>query len=333
MNILIATPLYPPEIGGPAQYAKNLEREFFKKGHAVKVIKYGLEKKLPAGVSHFVYFFRLLRHILTIDLIIALDTFSVGLPAVLAANIFHKRALVRIGGDFLWEAHTERTRQEIILSEFYQTKKCFNFKEKLIFRLTKYLTKRAGALVFNTDWQRKIWQSAYFLPAGKTRVIENFYGAQVQAAPAEEKNFIFAARPLFLKNGARLARAFAKAKEQNPEIRLDAERAPHERLMEKIKHGYAVILPSLSDVAPNLILDAIRFNKPFIMTRESGLYGKLEDIGLFVDPLVEEDIKNKILWLADDKNYQAQQSRVAGFNFTHSWSQIADEFLSAAEAS
>ncbi len=50
MKILICTGIYPPDIGGPAQYADNLKDEFLKQGNAVKILTYKLEKKLPIGI-------------------------------------------------------------------------------------------------------------------------------------------------------------------------------------------------------------------------------------------------------------------------------------------
>jgi glycosyltransferase involved in cell wall biosynthesis len=57
------------------------------------------------------------------------------------------------------------------------------------------------------------------------------------------------------------------------------------------------------------------------------LVEKLKDIGIFIDPLDRKDIKNKILFLAEDKNYNSCKEKIASFNFTHSWNEIAEEFL------
>ncbi|MBU2219306.1 hypothetical protein KKG15_02345, partial [Patescibacteria group bacterium] len=83
MRILIATGIYPPDIGGPATYAKNLADEFLRRGCGVKVITYSIEKKLPLGIRHFVYFLKTIFNFRKTSVIIALDTFSVGLPSVL----------------------------------------------------------------------------------------------------------------------------------------------------------------------------------------------------------------------------------------------------------
>jgi glycosyltransferase involved in cell wall biosynthesis len=88
-----------------------------------------------------------------------------------------------------------------------------------------------------------------------------------------------------------------------------------------------VIIASLGDVSPNTILETISFGKPFILTRETGLYEKLKDIGVWVNPGDADDIAAKIEWLADEKNYEAQCRKVAAFSFTHSYEKIGQEIL------
>ena len=73
------------------------------------------------------------------------------------------------------------------------------------------------------------------------------------------------------------------------------------------------------------------FLPPFICTREIGIYERIKDIGLFINPLNEDGIKEKILFLADDKNYEEQKKKVESFNFQHSYRDIAEEILRIAE--
>jgi len=90
---------------------------------------------------------------------------------------------------------------------------------------------------------------------------------------------------------------------------------------------YAVILASLGDISPNMILDAIRHNKPFIVKRENGITERIKDCAIFVDPENEADIAEKIVWLSNPTNYAAQKAKVEAFTFQHSWEEIADELL------
>src|SRR5690348_11398603 len=119
MRILIATGIYPPEIGGPAEYAKNLKDAWNSQGHQVTVKVFSRFKFLPTGLRHLAYFLYIVPAVIRADFILSLDTFSAGLPAVLAARLFGKQIIVRTGGDFLWEFYVERTGELVLLKDFY----------------------------------------------------------------------------------------------------------------------------------------------------------------------------------------------------------------------
>ncbi len=327
MRILIATGIYPPDIGGPAQYAFNVEKVWKNWGHRVTVKSFRFERALPTGLRHAMFFLKCIPSALRSDFIFALDTWSAALPAVFLGWLFRKKIIIRAGGDFLWESYVERTGELVPWSKFYRSHPRFSFKEKLIFFLTKTALRRASAVAFNSDWQRTGMIPVYGLNPDKTSVILNFFGDSLPSRLPSGKNFIWAARPIRLKNGSNLKKAFAQALAVDGALTLDERVTSHEELLNRLASCYAVILPSISEMSPNFILDALRFGKPFIMTRETGLYELLKDIGLFVDPLSVPDISEKILMLADAKTYALYQSKTQHFSFRHSWEEIAKEFL------
>ncbi|MFA6551969.1 MAG: hypothetical protein WCT19_00515 [Candidatus Paceibacterota bacterium] len=328
-NILITTGIYPPDIGGPAEYAKNLENVWIKSGHKVSVKTFRTERNLPTGFRHIWYFFKILPTVFSADFVLVLDTFSAAAPAILAAKIAGKKSVIRVGGDFLWEQYVQRTGEMIPLPEFYKGNfyAKFNFKERLIFKVTKWSLNNAAFLVWSTDWQKEIMVLPYGFDLKKCSIIENYYGPKFGNTNSSNKKFIWPVRSIKIKNSLNLLAAIDQAGKECKDIFLDNETVPFPKLIEKIKSGYAVILPSLSEVSPNLILQSIQCGKPFIVTKHTGLYEKLKKIGIFVDPLNREDIKQKIVWLCDDKNYDEQKKKIESFNFTHTWEDIASEFL------
>src|SRR3989338_5375220 len=100
MKILIAAGIYPPDIGGPAQYARGVEEALKKQGHRVKVLAFKVERKLPTGIRHLYYFFRALFSLGSVDFVFSPDTFSAALPALCAVKLLRKKIIVRTGGDF-----------------------------------------------------------------------------------------------------------------------------------------------------------------------------------------------------------------------------------------
>ncbi|MDP2676459.1 MAG: glycosyltransferase family 4 protein [bacterium] len=326
-RILIATGLFPPDIGGPAQYAKHLHDELRKQGHTVHAVSFRRERNLPPGIRHFFYCMRILPYVRTCDYIIAMDTFSVGFPAVLAAVIYGKRIAIRIGGDFLWESYVERAKKAVTLKEFNRSMPHLNIKERIIFRVSRFTLRHASVLAFNSEWQKNMFRDSYTLDPKKLFVIENFYGEKIEGREPVKKNFLWAGRMMYLKNTDMLKRAFADARKKRNDISLEMITGMrYEDLKEKIRECYAVILPSLSDVHPNFIIDALQMNKPFIMTRESGVRERLSDTGLFIHPNDERDLTEKILFLADDTNYKEYAKRAEAFRYTHSWENMAREF-------
>lgn len=331
IKILITTGIYPPKIGGPAQYAKNLKEAFEKTGHKVIVKTFGLEDYMPSGIRHLFFFFKIIPAIILADTVFILDTFSVGLPTVLVCKILAKKCIIRTGGDFLWEQYVERTQKKVLLKDFYQTEKNnFSKKEKIIFDLTNWVLKNVSHIIFSTDWQRKIFARGYDISLSKTSIVENYYGNKQSDSDFESKIFIFSSRNIFIKNSEILHKVFDKIQQKDKKISLFDKNMPHRDFMEKIEKSFAVINVSLSEISPNIILDAIRLNKPFICTKEVGTYERIKDAGAFVDPLNEEEIKKAMLSLLTDEGYKMAKEKVLNFNFVHTWSEIAEEFLKVA---
>lgn len=326
MKVVIAAPLYPPDIGGPSYYAKGLEDALRAMGHEVAVVTYGDLRKLPMGISHLAYFLRIRPHLKGAHAVIALDTASVALPAFFAAKLAGVRFIIRTGGDFVWEHYLERTKNLVPLTFFYDEIRDLSAKEHLVFALTRFIVRRS-TLVFSTEMQRGAWLHPYGLDGAQTRIIGNAVEPPLASEPASKKNFLWHARPIAMKNGAHVRAAFAAAKTKYPDIELEEGGIPKAELFERMKCCYAVILPSVTEISPNYILDALRFKKPFIMDKYSGFAEWLAPYGLLVDPLDEADIARAIQELASDAGYRAALEKAARFDFVRTYDDVARDFL------
>jgi glycosyltransferase involved in cell wall biosynthesis len=118
MKIVIATPLYPPEPGGPATYSKLLEEGLPQRGIEVTLVKFGDVRHLPKMFRHLVYMRHVYRAARAADLIYALDPVSVGFPALIAARLAMKPLVVKIVGDYAWEQGRQRFGVTETLDEF-----------------------------------------------------------------------------------------------------------------------------------------------------------------------------------------------------------------------
>lgn len=121
MKLLIATPLYPPESGGPATYTKLLEEGLPALGIQVEVVKFSDVRHLPKLIRHFAFYHNVLKGAHNSDAVLALDGVSVGLPAMKAAKKANKPFFVKIVGDYAWEQGTQRFGVTASLDEFVLT--------------------------------------------------------------------------------------------------------------------------------------------------------------------------------------------------------------------
>jgi glycosyltransferase involved in cell wall biosynthesis len=329
MKIIVSTGIYPPHVGGPAEYAFHITEELRSRGHTVTVLTYGVERKLPILVRHMYFFFRVMRYAFGADFILALDTLSVGIPSAWAARIVHIPLLTRIGGDFLWESYIERTGEKIQLSHFYDKLPALNFKERLIFRLTKSFMRHVDVCMFNTEWQMKIWEKPYMTERTKPILLDNYYPEREASVAPSRMNFMWTVRPIKFKNGDALERVWKRFSAEYPDAVLDTERVPHDELMKKIQSCYAIILPSISDICPNLIIDGLRFGKPFICTADSGIWKRVSGLGIPVDPLDDNSIYEALKQMADPDIYAQYCARIQASTNSHSWKDIVDEILGA----
>ena len=329
MKIVIATPLYPPEIGGPATYAKNLEEGLSEQGNDISLVKFSDVCRYPKLIRHAAYFWQVLRALRDAEVVIAFDTWSTGIPALLAAKVSGKKILVRIGGDFLWESYIERTHTLVRLSEFYTQKRIFSYKEHLIFRGAKWITRSADTLVFNTVWQRDLWQGVYTFDSRKTVIIENEYPEVYEQSLAQGRVFVAAGRPHFLKNLQLLETVFADLKSTFPDIELDTRvLSPLEHEM-RIRNAYAMVIPSVSEVSSNTAIDALRFGKPFIMSSDTGARERMGNVGIFIDTLNPGALRQALEKILDPKEYARALERIRTFTFLHSREEVIQEFSTA----
>jgi glycosyltransferase involved in cell wall biosynthesis len=123
MKLVIATPLYPPEIGGPATYAQLLFEGLPSKGITVELIKFSDVRHLPKIIRHYAYYRRVLAAARKADIVLALDPVSVGLPALRAAKKAGKPFVVKIVGDYAWEQGQQRFGIIQNLDDFVKTAK------------------------------------------------------------------------------------------------------------------------------------------------------------------------------------------------------------------
>jgi len=109
MRIVLATPLYPPEIAEPAPYVKELAKRLSER-HTVTIVAYtrlpervlgvpivAVDKRRPLLLRLIAYFFAILQTARKADIVYAMNGTSVELPVALMSYVVRRPLIVRIG--------------------------------------------------------------------------------------------------------------------------------------------------------------------------------------------------------------------------------------------
>lgn len=155
MRILIATGLYPPDIGGPATYTVFLEKHASALGLELVVVPFGTVRKYPPLVRHCVYLFMLMRKSRGCDYLYALDTISVGVPTRIASMLTRIPYLLRVPGDYAWEQGQQRFGITETLDEFL-THTPSSWQVRLMARLQAWVARGARHIIVPSDYMKGV---------------------------------------------------------------------------------------------------------------------------------------------------------------------------------
>ncbi len=138
-RILIVTGIYPPDIGGPASYARTLAQRL-SKDYEVKIITYSsvkkydqdknypflvkrVWKKIPWFLRHAIYAMKVFCACKNSDIIYSLSTLNGAIPSLAGARFFKKRFFIRIAGDYAWQVAVEKNKTGLLIDDFQKAKK------------------------------------------------------------------------------------------------------------------------------------------------------------------------------------------------------------------
>jgi len=173
-TILIATPLYPPDIGGPATYSRLLEEELPKQGWTVTVISFGQVRRYPKIIRHLVYGWQIFKLIPNYQIIYAQDPVSVGLPVCLACCLRRRKFRLKIVGDYAWEQGSQRFGVTALLDKFSLEFKKYSWPVKLLKLVQTGVAKRAQKIIVPSNYLKKI-VSNWGIKSEKIKVIYNAF--------------------------------------------------------------------------------------------------------------------------------------------------------------
>ena len=183
MNLVLATGIFPPDIGGPATYVAGLAPELCKRGFGVEVVTYGeassdevmfsvarvsRNQSLPQRYGS--YFVSVRKALARADLAYIQDPVSVGLPATLAALSRRKPTVLKVVGDLAWEIGRADGIVDDDVDDF-QTKRYGTLVESMR-KAQRFVARRAGAVITPSHYLKNL-VIGWGVPSERVHVIEN----------------------------------------------------------------------------------------------------------------------------------------------------------------
>ena len=322
MKIVLATGVYPPELGGPATYTKALARELQSKGVAVSVVTFGdgessdpwnvkRVSRIGGPLIRWLRYSRALKSEASdVDIVLAFSSISVGIPVALA-GLKKPKKILRLGGDFFWERYTDHGGT-LSLREWY-TRGPFHGVQKSVMA---WLLRKFDYIVFSTAYQASLYEELYTaLPTHS--IIENALPARQQFSQSMRRlrtsgmtgasfRLLYFGRLVGFKNlpsllealenvsevrlsivgeGPMLSKLKSLTKTLGLEDRVSFLPPVHGEDKEKVFAAHdLLVIPSYTELSPNSALEARAAGLPVLLSEETGLSTLLTG-GMVLRPL------------------------------------------------
>jgi len=366
MKIILATGIYPPEIGGPATYVRALAEELSRKGTDVIVITYGephtaedwkvikVSKSIPI-LRWISYALALRAHGKDADAVIAFSSISVGVPLWLS-HLTKPKKILRLGGDFFWERYTDQGGM-MSLRAWYASKPRLQSLMQNILSIFDHI-------VFSTRFQEEIYEKFYpSLPSHS--VIENALPSGLPKKHEKHEPFriLFMGRFVGFKNLEALVQSVVALHPTSPRLRGTSATPLHGQLIltfvgdgptksrlqsltkdlhiedfvqfihpvhgEEKQKMFAeqdlLIIPSITEISPNVALEARSEGLPVLLTLETGLSEWLTKGMLVQDLSTEDKIRKSIIYAMDHYNDIASSAFLSPV--ARGWDTVAEEWI------
>ncbi|MDD5438183.1 MAG: glycosyltransferase family 4 protein [Patescibacteria group bacterium] len=190
MKLLIATGIYPPEIGGPAGYVRGLATELVRRSHQVSVVTYGTEEteklhqadgrgfSLTVIPRTFGPLVRYCRYALAVrrlaraaDLVYLQGPVSEGFPGMVGALLAGKPTVLKIVGDYAWEQYQQTSvKNPELLDEFLGHR--HGGKIRIFEVLERWTAKRSKQIIVPSKYLASVVEKWGMAPE-KIKVIYN----------------------------------------------------------------------------------------------------------------------------------------------------------------
>lgn len=370
MKIVLATGIYPPDIGGPATYVRELARELTADKHEVIVLTYEtiFVDHAPPPAWQIVrvpraggmiaawkrYANQLKQHGTDADAVICFSSVSCGVPLWLSGLNKPKKAL-RLGGDFFWERYTA-AGGALGLQAWYAHGAPMSLSDRINVAVTRFanalfmqrILNKFDHVVYSTHYQQDI-HARHYRRLPNTCVIQNALpsGTPMLHTRRNPLKLLFLGRFVRFKNVMELLAALHALPDatltmtgEGPERRRLQQAAAEAGIASRVQFMRPVlaedkqklfadhdllVLPSITEISPNVALEARAAGLPVLLTDQTGLSGELTK-GMVKAPLrTAADIVLAVQALSG--KYDAVAREAATVPLQRTWAVVAKEWV------
>jgi glycosyltransferase involved in cell wall biosynthesis len=336
MRVLVATPLFPPEI------ASALLEELPKRQIAIDLVRFADVRYLPKLMRHYAFYRNVLKAGKEADTIYALDPVSVGLPALKAAQKLGKPFVVKIVGDYAWEQGRQRFGVRASLDAFI--KKPAFFPVNILRRIQTQVAYSADKVVVPSDYLKYI-VSCWGVPEAKIEVIYNAVPLQMPETLPEAVGGL--PRPLIIsvgrlvpwkgflglidavatlrQGGIKASLAIIGSGPLEGEIKNYARQElgtrgvlftgslPHGQVLSALKNADAFVLNSSYEGLSHVLIEALALGAPIIATRVGGNGEVIADgvNGILISTGDSDELARALKRILEDKALSSRLSSEA----------------------
>lgn len=347
MHVVIATGIYPPEIGGPATAMASLVAQLKTQGHEALVVTTGGVDEEVDGIRRISrsrsklvrtwLYARIIRKALRPDsVLVVTDVFSSGIPARLALVGKPNRFLVRLGGEWCWEDAVNKGM--VVSLREYWSDATYRAHDRFKRPLIAWILKRAQKIVPTSDLIKDVLPQ--IVPGLTTPVVvlqnqERSYATSViphGRVPHQPLRLLYVGRFVPVKNLSFFAQVLTDAHREGLKLHTTfVGDGPERGSVEALLHGSGqatfrgtldaqgvaeamdeadlLVLPSVSDVSPNVVYEALGRGLPCVITSEHGLPRSMGGV-VEASPRDEQAWIQAVRRLLDTAAYQALQGSI-----------------------
>jgi len=255
MKIVLATPVYPPEIGGPATYTKELAVRLRDK-HEIVIVAYASTSEIIPGTTLFIVSkrrpipLRLLKFTIDLfrasqgaDVIYVQNAMAAGLPAAIVSMIRGIPLVLKFVGDEAWERASQERKTKKRLEEFLASPEG-GWQTSFRMMIQGFVLRHADIVTTPSVYLRDAIVRTYGIK--KERAVVNYNAAEKDAeapfsATPVPHQIVATARLVEWKGLDGIIRAVAILKKQFPDVRaIIAGDGPEEEILKTLARGLDV---------------------------------------------------------------------------------------------